>query len=116
VFPFDGNDNVWVSNSMSHSITQLCGVRTETCPPNVATGEPISPSGGYIGGLQTITGVILDAAGNAWVANSWDQTFAGFEQVPDEALSTRFAANSTVVFFGLAKPVCTPLIGPAKAQ
>ena len=85
-------------------------------PAGTKTGEAISPSGGYIGGLQTITGVALDPAGNVWVANSWDQTLAGFKQVPDEALSTRFAANTTVVFFGLAKPVRTPLIGPAKAQ
>lgn len=112
----DGNDNVWVSNSMSHTLTQLCGVRTETCPPGVKTGEAISPAVGYIGGLKTVTGLALDAAGNAWVANSWDQTRAGFEQVPDEALSTRFAASTTVVFFGLAKPVRTPLIGPAQAQ
>ncbi|MGB0132361.1 hypothetical protein [Dokdonella sp.] len=111
----DGNDNVWVSNSMSHSLTQLCGVRTETCPPGVETGDPISTPGGYIGGLQTVTGVALDPAGNVWVANSWDQTRAGFHQVPDEASSTRFAANSTVVFFGLAKPVDTPLIGPPQA-
>lgn len=112
----DGNDNVWVSNSMSRTITQLCGVRTETCPPGLATGDPISPEGGYIGGLQTITGIALDPAGNVWVANSWNQTDVGFSQVPDEALSTRFAANSTVVFFGLAKPVRTPLIGPRQAQ
>jgi streptogramin lyase len=112
----DGNDNVWVSNSMSHTITELCGVRTETCPPGLATGDPISPAGGYIGGLQTITGIALDPAGNAWVANSWNQTDVGFSEVPDEALSTRFASNSTVVFFGLAKPVRTPLIGPVEAQ
>ena len=112
----DGNDNVWVSNSMSHTITQLCGVRTETCPPGLKTGDPISPPGGYIGGLKTITGIALDPAGNVWVANSWDQTLAGFKEVPDEALSTRFAADSTVVFFGLAKPVRTPLIGPAEVQ
>ena len=112
----DGNDNVWVSNSMSHSITQLCGARTETCPPKLATGDPISPAGGFIGGLQTITGIALDPAGNVWVANSWNQTDVGFSEVPDEALSTRFAADSTVVFFGLAKPVRTPLIGPAEAQ
>ena len=111
----DGNDNVWVSNSMSHTVTHLCGVRIETCPPGFATGDPISPSGGYVGGLQTITGVALDPAGNVWVANSWNQTDVGFSEVPDEALSTRFAANSTVVFFGLAKPVRTPLIGPAEA-
>lgn len=91
-------------------------MRTETCPSGLATGDAISPSGGYIGGLKTITGVVLDAAGNAWVANSWDQTLTGFKQVLDEALSTRFAANTAVVFFGLAKPVRTPLIGPAQAQ
>ncbi|AML51869.1 hypothetical protein [Falsihalocynthiibacter arcticus] len=75
----DGNDNIWVSNSMSQSITQLCGVRTETCPLGVATGEPISPQNGYIGGLQTITGSALDPAGNAWIANSWGQTDVGFK-------------------------------------
>jgi DNA-binding beta-propeller fold protein YncE len=112
----DGNDNVWVSDSMSSSITHLCGVRTETCPPGLKTGDPISPPGGYIGGLKTITGIALDPAGNVWVANSWDQTRAGFKEVPDEALSTRFAADSTVVFFGLAKPIRTPLLGPVEVQ
>ena len=37
---------------------------------------------------------------------------AGFKKVPPPALSTRFGGNGTVVFFGLAKPVHTPLIGP----
>ena len=37
-------------------------------------------------------------------------------QVPTEALSTRFAASTTVVFFGVAKPVRTPLVGPAQGQ
>ena len=36
----------------------------------------------------------------------------GFKEVPDPALATRFGGNGTVVFFGLAKPVRTPLIGP----
>lgn len=111
----DGNDNVWVGSSTSHSITQLCGVRPETCPPGLATGDPISPPGGYVDGLQTITAVLIDPAGNAWVANSWNDTDVGFTEVPDEARSTRFAANTTVVFFGLAKPVRTPLIGPVEA-
>ena len=31
----DGNDNVWISNFAmpSSPIVELCGVRTETCPP-----------------------------------------------------------------------------------
>ena len=48
----DGNDNVWVSNfAMPASpIVQLCGVRTENCPPGMKTGDQISPPGGYVGG------------------------------------------------------------------
>jgi DNA-binding beta-propeller fold protein YncE len=68
----DGNDNVWVANALGCSITELCGARPENCPPGKKTGDPISPPGGYIGGLQTaITDVVIDPAGNVWVANNW---------------------------------------------
>jgi hypothetical protein len=50
-----------------------------------------------------------------WVANNWDMPEQGFKKVPKPALSTRFGGNGTVVFFGLAKPVRTPLIGPPHA-
>src|SRR5271166_959330 len=111
----DGNDNVWVANSTGHSVAHLCGARPENCPPGAKTGDPISPPGGYIGGLQTITDVAIDPAGNVWVANNWDMPEqVGFKKVPEPALSTRFGGNGTVVFFGLAKPVLTPLIGPPR--
>ena len=111
----DGNDNVWVANAFGRSVTHLCGARLENCPPGAKTGDPISPPGGYIGGLQIITDVAIDPAGNVWVANNWDRPDEGFKKVPDPALSTRFGGNGTVVFFGLAKPVKTPLIGPPRA-
>jgi len=111
----DGNDNVWVANAFGHSVTHLCGARLENCPPGAKTGDPISPPGGYIGGLQIITDVAIDPAGNVWVANNWDRPDEGFKKVPEPALSTRFGGNGTVVFFGLAKPVKTPLIGPPRA-
>ena len=69
----DGNDNVWVANAFGRSVTHLCGVRLENCPPGAKTGDPISPPGGYIGGLQIITDVAIDPAGNVWVANNWDR-------------------------------------------
>ncbi|MCB1494823.1 MAG: hypothetical protein KDJ86_03475 [Bauldia sp.] len=113
----DGNDNVWVANSTGRSVAQLCGARTETCPPGLKTGDPISPSGGYVGGLQIITDVAVDPAGNVWVANNWDMPAeAGFKETPPEAISTRFGGDGAVVFLGLAKPVRTPLIGPVEAQ
>jgi hypothetical protein len=111
----DGNDNVWVANSAGRSIMQLCGVRPENCPPGLKTGDPTAPPGGYVGGLQIITDVAVDAAGNVWAANNWQlPEKAGFEQVPPEAVSTRFGGNGAVVFFGLAKPVFPPLIGPVR--
>jgi hypothetical protein len=106
---------VWVANAFGRSVTHLCGVRLETCPPGAKTGDPISPPGGYIGGLQIITDVAIDPAGNVWVANNWDRPDEGFKRVPDPTLSTRFGGNGTVVFYGLAKPVKTPLIGPPRA-
>lgn len=111
----DGNDNIWVANSTGHSITNLCGARTETCPPGMKTGDPISPPTGYIGGLQILTDVQIDPAGNVWVANNLDQTESvGFKKDPPEAISTRFGGMGVVAFFGLAKPVKTPLIGPVQ--
>jgi len=112
----DGNDTVWVANSTGRSVAQLCGVRIEACPPGRKTGDPISPIGGYVGGLQIITDVAIDPAGNLWVANNWDRPDEGFKEAPAEALSTRFGGDGAVVFFGLAKPVRTPLIGPVRAQ
>jgi DNA-binding beta-propeller fold protein YncE len=112
----DGNDNIWVANATGRSIVQLCGARTENCPPGFRTGDRISPPGGYTGGLQILTDVDIDPAGNVWVANNWDlPEEAGFKEVPPEALSTRFGGNGAVVFFGLAKPVRAPLIGPVQA-
>jgi streptogramin lyase len=110
----DGNDNVWVANAMGRSVTHLCGARPANCPPGTRTGDPISPPGGHIGGLQIITDVAVDPAGNLWVANNWDRPDEGFKKVPEPALATRFGGNGTVVFFGLAKPVRTPLIGPPR--
>jgi DNA-binding beta-propeller fold protein YncE len=112
----DGNDNVWIANGGGHSVTELCGVRVETCPPGHRTGDPISPpQTGYRGhGLQILTDVAIDQAGNVWVANNWDLAQQGFLQDPDPALSTRFGGNGFVVFFGLAKPVVAPLVGPPR--
>jgi hypothetical protein len=62
-----------------------------------------------------ITDVVIDPAGNVWVANNWENPHQGLTRVPDPTQATRFGGNGTVVFFGLAKPVRTPLIGPPSA-
>jgi len=110
----DGNDHVWVANGFGKTLTELCGVRTETCPPGYKTGDPISPpKTGYAGkGMQFLTGVAVDPAGNVWAANNIDlMDEVCLTKAPDETLSTRCGGNGFVVFFGLAKPVKTPVIG-----
>ena len=113
----DGNDNAWISNfAMPNSpIVQLCGVRTDTCPPGMNTGDQISPPGGYVGGgLQMQTDIAIDPAGNVWVMNNW-QDIASCIGKPQEALSTRCGGQGVTIFYGMAKPVQTPQIGPARA-
>lgn len=114
----DGNDNVWISNfAMPNSpIVQLCGVRTETCPPGFKTGDQISPPGGYVGGgLQMQTDIAVDPAGNVWAMNNWQDIGTCVATKPPEALSTRCGGQGVVVFYGMAKPVKSPQIGPARA-
>ena len=112
----DGNDNVWFSNfSGAHSpLVELCGVRTETCPPGTKTGDQIAPPGGYVGGgLQPVTDLAISPSGDVWLMNNWQDIDSCFGD-PDEALSTRCGGQGVTIFFGMAKPVRPPQIGPAR--
>ena len=112
----DGNDNIWISNfsTASAGIVQLCGFRTEHCPPGVKTGDAISPPGGYVGGgLQLQVDVGIGPAGDVWVTNNWQNYLDAMGKV-DEAVQTQGAGQGVVVFYGMAKPVKVPLIGPAR--
>ena len=112
----DGNDNVWITNlaTASYGIVELCGFRTEHCPPGVHTGDAISPVGGYVGGgLQMQVDSQIGPAGDVWVTNNWQYYPAALGKV-DEALSTLGAGQGVVVFYGMAKPVKVPLIGPPR--
>lgn len=114
----DGNDNVWVSNfggGPQDPITELCGARTETCPPGFKTGDPIAPPGGYVGGgLQMLTDIAISPAGDVWAMNNWQILDSCFPGAP-ETLSTLCGGQGVTVFFGMAKPVRAPQIGPARA-
>jgi len=112
----DGNDHIWVSNFSSPPapIAEICGYRTETCPPGMKMGDPISPPEGFVGGgLQMHVDIGVDPAGNVWVNNNWQDWQAGLERV-EEARSTLAGGEGVVVFYGMAKPVRAPMIGPAQ--
>src|SRR5215470_324310 len=113
----DGNDNIWISNfaMVSSPIVELCGVRTEHCPPGVHTGQQISPPNGYVGGgMQMLVDIAVDPAGNVWAMNNWQDVDVCIIKPPPEALSTRCGGQGVVIFYGMAKPVQAPQIGPAR--
>lgn len=113
----DGDDQVWVSQFAQPwgVIAHLCGARTETCPPGYKTGDPISPSGGYVGGgLQMQVDIGIDPAGNVWVGNNWQLIDSCFAVPPNEELSTLCGGQGVTVFYGMAKPVRAPQIGPSR--
>lgn len=112
----DGNDHIWVSSfaSATAGIVELCGYRTETCPPGMKMGDPISPPNGYVGGgMQMAVDIAVDPAGNVWVGNNW-QDYQVLLERGAEPLSTVGAGQGLAVFYGMAKPVHTPMIGPAR--
>ncbi len=111
----DGNDHAWISNfAPGGGLTELCGARTETCPAGMKTGDPISPPGGYKGGgMQLLVDASIDPAGNVWVSNNWQDEWSCYA-TPDEGVSTRCGGHGLVVFYGMAKPVRAPQIGPAR--
>ncbi len=111
----DGNDHVWISNfdNPKCGIVELAGCRAEANPPGMKMGDQISPPGGYVGGgLQAQIDLAIDPAGNVWVGNNWNNFNAVLGRVA-EPLSTLGGGQGVVVFYGVAKPVQTPLIGPA---
>jgi len=112
----DGDDNIWISNfsGAKAGIVELCGANAKAWPPGKKMGEAISPPGGYVGGgLQMQIDLDIDPAGNVWVSNNWEDINSALDQTA-EPLSTLGAGQGVVVFYGLAKPVRTPMIGPVQ--
>ena len=80
-----------------------------TAHPGFKTRDQISPQGSYVGGgLQLQTDIAVGPAGDVWAINN---CYAG----ATEALSTRCGGQGVVIFFGMAKPVRAPQIGPGRS-
>ena len=99
----DGDDHVWIADFTGRAVTKLCGVQ-KTTPQGHKPGDVITQFLG--GGLQHLTDIVIDQAGNVWVANNWDHMASCLAQKPSDIDSTRCGGNGVVVYYGLAK-TCT---------
>ncbi|KZL05036.1 Virginiamycin B lyase [Pseudovibrio axinellae] len=107
----DGNDNVWVGNFLGESLLYFCGA-TGQCPEGYSRGDLIHNY--QSGTVQKVTDAAIDSAGNVWVANNWNIGSAVVERDPVRRDSTKGGGSGITVFYGIASPVATPKIGPAR--
>ncbi len=108
----DGNDNVYAGNFLGTGFVQVCGTDTSKCPAGKTTGDLIHLY--QSGVLQESTDIMIDDAGNAWMANNWDVIPALLDANPDRRTATRGGGTGIVVIYGIAAPVKNPLIGQVR--
>ena len=84
----DGNDNVWFGNfgPLGGSVVLMAGADTKGHPAGAKTGDVIHVFKG--GSIQMLTDVAIDAAGDVWAANNWNDPKAATSDNPDRATST----------------------------
>ena len=92
----DGTGNVWVSNQLGNSLTELS-----------SSGTPISPVAGYTGGgLDVPDSIAIDGSGNVWAVNAGNSALAKFSNS-----GVALSPPSGFVGGGLYRPECLAIDG-----
>ena len=110
----DGNDDVWIGNFWGRGVVLMAGDDTKGHPAGTKTGDAIHVF--QSGSIQMVTDVVIDPAGNAWVANNWNNVDAAGDADPARPTSTWGGGDGIVVIYGVAAPVKTPVMGQARAN
>ncbi len=107
----DGNDDVWVGNfsPRSKSVALVAGDNTKGHPAGTKTGDVIHLF--KSGTIQMLTDVAIDAAGNVWAANNWNDPIAATSPDPFRPTSTWGGGSGITVIYGVAAPVMPPRMG-----
>ena len=107
----DGNDDVWVGNfsPRGKSVALVAGDNTKGHPAGTKTGDVIHLF--KSGTIQMLTDVSVDAAGNVWAANNWNDPIAATSADPFRPTSTWGGGSGITVIYGVASPVAPPRMG-----
>ncbi len=105
----DGNDDVWATNGWSHGVVYMAGDNTKGHPAGTKTGDVLHvfSSGLY----ESIIDLSIDAAGNAWSTNNWNDLPIATGMAQDAARSTWGGGTGINVIYGVAEPVKPPRMG-----
>jgi hypothetical protein len=105
----DGNDDVWTTNGWTHGIVYMAGDNTKGHPAGTKTDDVLHLF--TSGAFETFTDVSIDAAGNVWCANNWNDVPIATAMTQDLARSTWGGGTGINVIYGVAEPVQPPRMG-----
>jgi ethanolamine utilization protein EutQ (cupin superfamily) len=105
----DGNDDVWIGNFWGRGVVLMAGDNTKGHPAGTKTGDVIHVFKG--GSIQLLTDVSIDAAGNVWAANNWNDLNGAASPNPVRPTSTWGGGSGITVIYGVAAPVQPPRMG-----
>ena len=108
----DGNDDVWTTNGWKRGIVYMAGDNTTGHPAGTKTGDLLHMF--TSGAFENFTDVSIDAAGNAWCANNWNDVPIATGMAQDPARSTWGGGTGVNVIYGVAEPVLPPRMGKVR--
>ncbi len=108
----DGNDDVWATNGWSHGVVYMAGDNTKGHPAGTKTGDVLHvfSSGLY----ESVIDLSIDAAGNAWSTNNWNDLPIATGMTQNPARSTWGGGTGLNVIYGVAEPVLPPRMGKVR--
>ena len=108
----DGNDDVWATNGWSHGVVYMAGDNTKGHPAGTKTGDVLHvfSSGLY----ESVIDLSIDAAGNAWSTNNWNDLPIATGMTQNPARSTWGGGTGINVIYGVAEPVLPPRMGKVR--
>jgi hypothetical protein len=108
----DGNDDVWATNGWTHGVVYMAGDSTKGHPTGTKTGDVLHR---FSSGLfESVIDVSIDAAGNAWSTNNWNDLPIATGMTRDPARSTWGGGTGINVIYGVAEPVLPPRMGKVR--
>ena len=109
----DGNDDVWASNGWTHAVVYMAGDNTKGHPAGTKTGDVLHVFNS--GDFESVIDVSIDAAGNAWSTNNWNDLRVATDISDDPTRSTWGGGTGINVIYGVAEPVQPPRMGKVRA-
>ena len=108
----DGNDDVWTTNCWALRVVYMAGDNTKGHPAGTKIGDVLHVFNSGV--FESIIDLSIDAAGNAWSTNNWNDLPVATGINDNPAHSTWGGGTGINVIYGVAEPVLPPRMGKVR--